>query len=207
MCWCCVPTIISVWNILLLSTFGVHFASHNYELVLTSNFILVFPKDCNIETKFHTIVIPVMILVSSVIKLAQKSTSTNTILSSKLHTDLLTYSLTYSMEQCPSWDANWFAASCEYFITKICCCGEQLLAPRPMPKLEDHTLSAVCDCLFNIFTAMLHIGFRSSIRNLRMRHAVVTRTHLSHGLSNNSEINMMLWFCKHLLVTLYTRWE
>ena len=26
---------------------------------------------------------------------------------------------------------------------------EGLLAPRPTPKLEDHPLSAVCDCLFN----------------------------------------------------------
>ena len=24
--------------------------------------------------------------------------------------------------------------------------GEELLAPRPTPKLEDHTVSAVCDC-------------------------------------------------------------
>jgi hypothetical protein len=36
--------------------------------------------------------------------------------------------------------------------------GEELLAPRPTPKLEDHPLSAVRDCLFNIFTATLHIG-------------------------------------------------
>jgi hypothetical protein len=27
--------------------------------------------------------------------------------------------------------------------------GEELLAPRPPPKLEDHPLSAVRDCLFN----------------------------------------------------------
>jgi hypothetical protein len=27
--------------------------------------------------------------------------------------------------------------------------GEKLLAPRPTPKLEDHNLSAVRDCLFN----------------------------------------------------------
>jgi hypothetical protein len=27
------------------------------------------------------------------------------------------------------------------------------LAPRPAPKLEDHPLSAIRDCLFNIFTA------------------------------------------------------
>jgi hypothetical protein len=35
--------------------------------------------------------------------------------------------------------------------------GKELLAPRPTPKLEDHPFSAVCDCLFNVFTATLHI--------------------------------------------------
>jgi len=35
--------------------------------------------------------------------------------------------------------------------------GERLLAPRPTPKLEDHALSANSDCLFNTFTAALHI--------------------------------------------------
>jgi hypothetical protein len=59
--------------------------------------------------------------------------------------------------------------------------GEALLALRPNPKLEDHPLSAVRDCLFNIFAATLHIGGRSSIHNLRTRHAVVTGTHLSRG--------------------------
>jgi len=54
---------------------------------------------------------------------------------------------------------------------------EGLLAPRPTPKLEDHPLSAVHDCLFNLFAAALHKGGRSSIRNLRTRHAVVTGTH------------------------------
>jgi hypothetical protein len=58
--------------------------------------------------------------------------------------------------------------------------GEGLLAPRPTPKLEDHPSSAVRGCLFNLFTATLHIGGRSSIRNLRTRHAVVTGTHI-HG--------------------------
>ena len=57
----------------------------------------------------------------------------------------------------------------------------ELLAPHPTPKLEDHPLSAVCNCLFNIFAATLHIRGRSSIRNLRTRHAVVTGTYLSHG--------------------------
>jgi hypothetical protein len=69
------------------------------------------------------------------------------------------------------------------FRNKIIFYGEELLAPRPTPKLEDHLLSAVHDCLFNIFAATLHIWRLfppyleavPSIRNLRMRHAVVTR--------------------------------
>jgi hypothetical protein len=53
-----------------------------------------------------------------------------------------------------------------------------LLAPRPTHKLEDHPSSAVRGCLFNLFTATLYIGGRSSIRNLRTRHAVVAGTHI-----------------------------
>jgi len=56
---------------------------------------------------------------------------------------------------------------------------EELLAPLPTPKLEDHPLSAVCDCLFNIFTATIHIGGHSSVGNQRMCYVVVTGTHLS----------------------------
>jgi len=52
-----------------------------------------------------------------------------------------------------------------------------LLAHSPILKLKDYPLSAVRDCLFNIFAATLHIGGRSSIRNLRTRHTVVTGTH------------------------------
>jgi len=59
--------------------------------------------------------------------------------------------------------------------------GEELLEPRPTPKLEDHHLVAGRDCLFNVFAATLHIGGRSSIRNQKTRHAVVTGTHLTHG--------------------------
>ena len=57
--------------------------------------------------------------------------------------------------------------------------GEKLLAPLSNPKLEDHPLSTVRGYLFNIFTATLHVGDRSSIRNRKTRHAVVTGTHLS----------------------------
>jgi hypothetical protein len=34
--------------------------------------------------------------------------------------------------------------------------GEELLAPRQTPKLEDHPLSAIRGCLFNVFAAALH---------------------------------------------------
>ena len=68
---------------------------------------------------------------------------------------------------------------CEQFRNKIRLYDKELLASRPNPKLEDHSLSAVRDRLFNIFAATLHIGGRSSIRSLRTRHAVLTGTHLS----------------------------
>ena len=45
-----------------------------------------------------------------------------------------------------------------WVLLNICFHGEALLAPRPNPKLEDHTSSAVRDCLFNLFAATLHIG-------------------------------------------------
>ena len=64
---------------------------------------------------------------------------------------------------------------------KTCFYGEELSEPRPNPKLEDHPLSAVRDCLINIFAAILHIRDRSSIRKLRKRHAVVTGTLLSRN--------------------------
>ena len=57
--------------------------------------------------------------------------------------------------------------------------GEKLSVPQPTPKLEDHLLSDIRDSLFNTIEATLHTRGRSSIRNLRTRHAVVTWTHLS----------------------------
>jgi hypothetical protein len=53
------------------------------------------------------------------------------------------------------------------FRNKFIVYGEELLAPRPTTKLENQPMSAVRDCLFNIYAATL--------RNLRTRHAVVTR--------------------------------
>jgi hypothetical protein len=61
---------------------------------------------------------------------------------------------------------------------KACFYGEELLAPRPTPKLGGHPFPAVCDFLFTIFAATVDIGSRSFIRNLRTHCAVVTGTHL-----------------------------
>jgi hypothetical protein len=39
----------------------------------------------------------------------------------------------------------------ENFRNKLIFYVEELLAPRPTPKLEDHPLSVVGDCIFSIF--------------------------------------------------------
>jgi hypothetical protein len=65
------------------------------------------------------------------------------------------------------------------FLNKASFYGEELSAPSQPPKLENHRLSAVHGCLYNIFAATLPIGGYSSIRNLRAHHAVVTGTRLS----------------------------
>jgi len=79
-----------------------------------------------------------------------------------------------------------------------------LLAHRPTPKLEDHPSSAVHGCLFNLFTATLHIGGRSSIRNLRTRNAVVTGTHNTYHtgsakLSKGGILNVIVHYFLFLL--------
>jgi len=51
---------------------------------------------------------------------------------------------------------------------------------RTTPKLENHPLSPVRDCLFNIFAAYPScLVAVSSIRNPRMRYAVVVGTHIT----------------------------
>jgi hypothetical protein len=50
-----------------------------------------------------------------------------------------------------------------------------VVSPSPNPQLEDHPLSFVHGCLFNIFAANLQQEAIPSIRNLRTCHAVVTR--------------------------------
>jgi hypothetical protein len=52
-----------------------------------------------------------------------------------------------------------FQAYCVRFVTWLSFYGEEL-TPRPTLKLEDHPLSAVRDCLFNILAATLMFGHR-----------------------------------------------
>ena len=58
---------------------------------------------------------------------------------------------------CPALKISLSLRPCEMFRNMISFYGEDLLAPNPTPKLEDYPLSAVRDCLFNIFAATLHI--------------------------------------------------
>ena len=63
---------------------------------------------------------------------------------------------------------------CECFVTQVLQGG--VVSTSPYPQAGDHPSSAVHDCLFNLFAATFLIGGRSSIRNLRTRHAVATGT-------------------------------
>jgi len=84
---------------------------------------------------------------------------------------------------------------------------EGLLAPRPTPKLEDHPSSAVRDCLFNLFAAALLIGGRSSIRNLRTRHAqnrdIKINANIAGSLLEQLKINLCLFKIGNLIITVF----
>jgi len=75
----------------------------------------------------------------------------------------------------------------------------ELLAPLSNTRLEDSPLLAVCNCLLSIFAATIHTEGRSSIRNLRTRHALVTGTHLSRlvgfGHFGPTEHSQTLFLC------------
>jgi hypothetical protein len=68
------------------------------------------------------------------------------------------------------------------FCNKATFYSNELLGPRPTSNLEDHPFLAVLDCLCTISMPSFHVGGRSSVRNLRTCHAVVTGTHLSCSL-------------------------
>jgi len=71
--------------------------------------------------------------------------------------------------------------------------GWELLAPRPTLKLEDHQLSAVCYCLFNIFAPTLHIGGCSSVCNSSTHHAAVTGPTYHGSLCDKWQLNPIMF--------------
>jgi len=83
------------------------------------------------------------------------------------------------------------------FCNKAIFYGEELTAPCPTPKLGDQLLSAVRDCLFNIFTATVQIGCCSSVGNLRTCHVVTKYT--KHSFGNT--------YCSSIFVPWLVLWE
>ena len=84
--------------------------------------------------------------------------------------------------------------------------GETLLAPRPIPKLEDHPSSAVRDCLFNLFAATLHIGGRSSIRNEDApcrgdRDPLITWLHRTHTHTHTHTNKIYIHYTSRTIIT------
>jgi hypothetical protein len=75
---------------------------------------------------------------------------------SRIHFNSILPSMTGSSKWPCSEGSVRFRGFCDYFVTRSSFYRE-LLAPRPAAKLEDHPLSFVRDCLFNIFAAILPI--------------------------------------------------
>jgi hypothetical protein len=66
---------------------------------------------------------------------------------------------------------------CAVFRNMVIFYGEELLAPCPTPKLEDHPCR-LSTTAYSMYSQLPSIsGGRSSICNLRTHHAVVTGTH------------------------------
>jgi hypothetical protein len=67
------------------------------------------------------------------------------------------------------------------FSNNICFYGEELLAPRPTPQAGGQPLAGCPRLLIQYIRSYPPHWGRSSIRNLRTRHAVVTGTHLQRA--------------------------
>jgi len=77
------------------------------------------------------------------------------------------------------------------------------LALHPTPKLEDHPLPAVRDCLVNIFAATLHVGGRSSIRNLRAHHTFLNFTQNHCTMDTLSATTTRIKLARQLIILCY----
>jgi hypothetical protein len=89
------------------------------------------------------------------------------------------------------------------FRNKLILYSEELLAPHPTPKLEDHPLSAVRDCLFSISAATLQ-NWRASPPSATWGRAMpwwqgthLTWNPLTHVISY-CRVSQTLWYCDPL---------
>jgi hypothetical protein len=86
------------------------------------------------------------------------------------------------------------------------CYGEEFSAPLPTLKLQDHRLSAVRHCLFNIFAATLHIG-GSSCMIFKVSRGLLCNMHccavyLCNGdgsCSQRGKNGIFVWYLQELL--------
>jgi len=75
-------------------------------------------------------------------------------------------------------------------VTRVFKFSHELFASLPNQKLQDHTLSAIRDCLLNNLPANINIGGRSYFRKLRTCHAVVTGTDWEVGCGDREWIDL-----------------
>jgi hypothetical protein len=75
-----------------------------------------------------------------------------------------------------------------------------MLAPRSTPKLEGRPLSAARVYVFHIFAATLRIEGRSSQRNLRTRHVLMTETPLSWRCIQLHIYNTYVGECVYIVI-------
>jgi hypothetical protein len=68
-----------------------------------------------------------------------------------------------------------------------------LLVSRITSNLTERPLSSAYDCLFNTFSTVLRQEGRSSTRNLRTSHVLVTETHLSRLLVHAWQFYLRLY--------------
>jgi hypothetical protein len=88
---------------------------------------------------------------------------------------------------------------CVIFI-KNCFYCEELLAPRPTPKLDDHHLSAVRDCLFKYSQLTLHIWRQSPPPATRGLAMPWWQEHIQHAYITVQSHNLV-FFCSKFSIS------
>jgi len=91
------------------------------------------------------------------------------------------------------------------FRSKVSFYGEDLTTCGPNPKLMDHALSAIRDCLFNIFAASFHVGVCSTIHDLLTRHVVVTDSKVPVSVDHIVQVRLVGWWMNSRLERMWKK--